>query len=40
MDFYFLLRILVHMQLKLLQIQAITIVKNFLIVLKILQQMQ
>ena len=40
MDFYFLLRILVHMQQKLLQIQAITIVKNFLIVLKILQQMQ
>ena len=40
MDFYHLLKILVHMQLKLLKIWAISIVKNFLIVLKNLQQMQ
>ena len=33
-DFYHLLKILVHMELKLLKVWAIKIVKNFLIVLK------
>ena len=40
MHFYLLLKSWVHMQLKLIKIQAMNIAKNFLIMLKDLQQMQ